>query len=324
MSITSKQNEINVRKFFDWMNKTNRANIVSFDISGLELKGLFDSDSADHYSGGLIYGLSELINKYKTVSQKTKNNFIFNSDQGEWQLGGNNDYYNCYQLIKILWLIEDLRKVGQEAPMQLIKSIGAQYRCHPGSDKRYAMTLLEIFDSVRCFYIHYPELDPNPWHNTYPHKKIETVEEFIDMFPMANHSTFGFQHDTVELNGIDGFNTIAHFEPFASSSNQVLMKQDNNKIAFQSITVEHLSYKDEIHREQIQAHTELLNNIYFEDEKTFWMGDYKFDLVTFKRGDTIWIPEQYNNFPESLIDTEWKYDSSRAISFSIDYSRGKI
>lgn len=319
MSITSKQNEINVRKFFHWMNKTNRANIISFNISGLELRNMFDSDPSDHYKSSLIYGLNVIINDYKNVSQESKNAFRLTSDQGEWQLGGNNDYYSCYQLVKILWLIEDLKKVGQEAPMQLIKSIGAQYRCHPGSDKRYAMTLLEQFESIRCFYIHYPELDPNPWHNTYPHKQIETAEEFIDMFPMANHDTFGFQHDTVELNGVDGYNTIAHFEPFARFSNQIMMKKD-----IDLMPVEHLSYRDEIHREQIQANTDLLNDIYFEDEETFWLGDYKFDLVTFKRGDTIWIPEQYNNFPESLIDTEWKYDSNRAISFSIDYSRGKI
>ena len=44
------------------------------------------------------------------------------------------------------------------------------------------------------------------------------------MFPMAHHNSFGFQHDTVELNGKDGIKTIDHFEPFAIFSNQIIIK----------------------------------------------------------------------------------------------------
>lgn len=318
LSNISDRNLYNLERFWDWMNTTNRAEIIYFEIGSKQLLGLFDKDCIDYYNTSVMAGLSDIIEHYRGVSEETRKFFIEKSTQNDWYQHVSEDNYICYQLFKVAWLMQDIRRNGQQSPAQLHKTIES-YHCHPGSDKKYAMLLLDPIDTVKVFYVWYPEIDPNPWHLHYPHRKLETIEEFVEIFPMAGDPTFVFEYGNVDFT-TEGFKCDTdHFDAFARFASDLLLKQaKREQRKFDPFSVKHLSYRDSIHRLKMERETKLLEDIYFESDDIFWMIDKRFTRKVIDNR-AIWLPDEYNNFPKSLIDTNWTYNASTSMTFSIEY-----
>lgn len=312
ISSISPENLHELQKFWDWMERTDRARILKFTTSGKKLYSLFDSDPISAGETSMIGVLSKKIEAFKNVPQSTKNWFKYESYPRDWSHNdGNADVYLCYQMFKLLWLARDIREKEQEAPVQLIQA-GRNYHCHPGSDKKHVITLLQPMDEVRCFYIWYPELDPDPWVWTQPYEEIHTMEEFVEMFPRADHNTFTFEHGSVRFTADDWESTTNHFNPFADGAFKGCKKYGKIRSDKFDLTLEHLSYKDAVHRMGMFESRHMIDDIYFEDDRTFILGDFKF----IRLDDGTWYPEKFLNKPSSLIDTTWRHDPDRAIFFN--------
>lgn len=303
----SQENLQQLNKFWDWMERTDRARVFSFEASGKTLYSLFDSDPMSAHDTSMLTILHQKIERYAAVDEETKRFFKEESYPRDWV--GKSDIYTCYQLFKILWLARDIKERDrQEAPIQLIQT-GRNYHCHPGSDKKYVITLLQPLEKVRCFYIWYPELDPVPWVWTQPYKEVQSPEEFIDMFDRADHNTFNLEHGVVRFTP-DDYECPEHFNPFANGAHKACKKYGKIRSDKFDLELEHLSYRDAVHRMGMFENKQLIDEIYFEDENIFHLGEFKFIKV-----DGIWTPEKYMNKPKSLIDTEWRHDEDRAIFF---------
>jgi hypothetical protein len=309
LSKLSQKNQQELEKFWNWMERTDRARIFSFETSGNTLYSLFDSDPISAGETSMIRVLNEKIESYRLVDEKTKRFFKEESYPKDW-IGDNPELYNCYQMFKILWLARDIKsRDRQEAPIQLIQ-MGRNYHCHPGSDKKYVITLLQPLASVRGFYIWYPELDPAPWIWTQPYEEVKSPEEFIAMFDRADHNTFTLEHGTVTFTH-DEFQCQTHFEPFANGAHKACKKYGKIRNNNFHLELEHLSYKDAVHRMGMFENRNFIDDIFFENEDVFRLGDFKFLKI-----NGIWTPEKFINAPASLIDTEWKHDPDRAIFFN--------
>ena len=306
-SINSKNLEA-LHKFYDWINRTSRAKVVKFESSGTELRSLFDADPKSKTHGDMIRLLSEKIERFRNMDPNTIDYFVNRSMPREWT--GNTDIYLCYQLFKLLWLSKDIKLNGQEAPIQLYTS-GRGYQSHPGSDKKFIISFLQPLETVRCFYIWYPELDQTPWHWTLPYTEVDTPEEFCDMFPQIKHDTFELEHCNVTITNSDiDVEGNYHFKPFATGAHKACVKLKKIKHPDFKLELPHLSYRDGVHRMGMFKDKSIFNEIRFENDN-FYLGDFKFIQY-----NNLWYPEKFYNFPESLQDTNHKYDGNRSLHFS--------
>jgi hypothetical protein len=304
--LISRKNMRSVKRLYFWLEENPQAKVVKFKASSTELRQLFDKDCHAFYEAGVVANLSMLIDRFKQVPADIVEEFITSTRNEDWYKWNNEDYYACYQMLKILWLDRDIKKNGQQAPVQIIKTIES-YHCHPGSDKKYAMTLLNPLDSIDCFYIWYPQLDPDPWFNIIDYQEVKTPEEFVDMFSMADHKTFYFEHGTVDFHETGYDTDVEHFRPMADAASDLLLKIAKREgVKAPVFSVDHLSYRDSVHRHQMEQVTDLLRQVYFINDEHFRMGEYDFSWDDKLK---IWIPDFKTTFPKSLWDPDYQGES---------------
>lgn len=302
-----------LERFWSWMESTQRCKIVSFNVSGTELRQLFDIDPTDYWGTSSVATMSEAIDEFIAVPPEKLTKFKNAQEVGDLAgYGGDDDLYACYRLFKLAWLAEDIAtKNVQEAPVQIFWN-NRGYLCHPGSDKRLVITYLQPMESIRCFYIWYPELDPEPWHLTHEHNEVNTIQEFVDLFYRCDHPTFNFGVYTATYENGDGHWSDPHINAFGRGTLRTLKKElkDPNFYA----TFEHLSYRDAVHRHGMIERKDIINTIYLDDNNIFHMGEFKF-----VNENGIWIYDKCLNRPASLIDTNWKYDPTSALFTKTKY-----
>lgn len=298
MSRTSSHNQSLVDNFFKQIQDTD-IKVFQFSMDPESVRALFDYDPCEFEDTCMVTTLSEYIDIFNTVSEDKKVQFLC-SENSNWYRSNDEDLYTCYQLFKILWLCQDIKKNGQQAPIQFIKT-NESYLCHPGSDKRYAISLLEPIDTIQCFYIYYPEID---YDLDIPAKlnQISDPDEFISLFSQANQQTFHIEGGDVSLKSDGSYKSCDHFEPFAREACGSKMCMDKTEWEIQ---VPHLSYRDRIHREKMLSDLEIFSQIVQVEDDEFHLGEYKFFKI-----DGIWTPERFaNKHPESLIDKNFTFDS---------------
>lgn len=302
LSSISKENLDEIDKFWNWMSISGRAEIVAYEIPGTKLRSLFDYDPTDYWNTCLAVTLSDHIKDFLELTLEEVNRF-YTSDPGDWNESKNPALYHTYRLFKLLWLARDIASKNiQESPVQMFKTKRG-YNCHPGSDKRHVITMLQPLDSVRCFYIWYPELDPDPWHHNIEHTKIRTTQQFVDLFPRCDHETFVFGTESASYTKGNFTVSNGHIYPFAEGANQIIQSKYTEEKEFL-----HISYRDGIHRESMNNSRHLLDEIYLDEHNIFHLGEFKFHLV-----NDIWIAEQFLDAPTSLIDTSWTLKDSLSV-----------
>lgn len=310
LSKLSKPNQDNLLKFWNWMTQTGRARIYRFDVSSVELYKLLAYEPIGVFEKSMHQSMSDLIDSYLDISPEKVQHFIKHSEPNEWY-AHNSDLYICYRMLKLLWLCEDVKGNGIQAPMQLIQH-GRQYRSHPGSDKKFALTFLDQHHNVPMFYIWYPELDPAPWIWTIPHQEVKTPAEFCEMFVNVFHTSFDIKYCDVTFTNDDiDFNNDHHFHPWAEGALAACKKYGKVKEGAKfNLTLPTLSYTDGVHRAGGHADIEHVMKKIRHQDGIFHFGDYKFVHY-----NNLWVLDRYLNLPTSLVDTDWCWDESRAIYF---------
>lgn len=299
ISSISSTNLAEINKFWDWMTNTGRAQIVSFNLSGHELRKIFDVDPTDYWGTSTVATMSEAIDEFIAVPPEKLEKFKNAQEVGDLAgYGGDDDLYACYRLFKLAWLARDIaRQDTQEAPVQVFWN-SRGYLCHPGSDKRLVITYLQPLESVRCFYIWYPELDPEPFHHTIEHTVISDTQQFIDLFYRADHPTMNFGVYTATYENGEGSWSDPHINAFGRGTLRTL-KQQLKDPSFRA-TFEHLSYRDAIHRHAMITEKDIINTIFLDESNKFHLGDFSFTNV-----NGTWIYDKFISAPSSLVDTSW-------------------
>ena len=310
LSRLSAPNKEALLKFWDWMETTGRAEIWYFEASGRTLYELANCDAKD--DTGIEEILHTKIEHFISVPDETKEYFINESTDDEWNPEVDEDLYTCYQMLKFLWLAQDIGGQNQEAPMQMIQS-GRNYSFHPGSDKRIVITYLKPINPVKCFYIWYPEQDQTPWFwtNEVCHL-IKTPEQFVDLFCRADHPTFNFRYDEVTFTQEDYKLSDTHFDPWAIGVHLGLRKWGKIKSDKFCKTIPTLSYNDGIHRAAMVENRELLRTARIRGKGCFQLGPFRF---VHHRGKWCYGPD-LQNYPGSIVDSNYTIDNGRTKSFS--------
>ena len=307
LNMTKKRNLDVAKEFWSWCNQTAMAHVYEFTADGNDILSLLNFDTSDHNGTGMRSVMSDYIDEYQKIDPE-QIEWFRNTTENTW-VPEDGDTYLCYRLYKMLWLANDIAEKGQKAPIQLLQS-GREYQCHPGSDKKFVITYLQQLDKIHGFYIWYPMLDNSPWIWTVPNREIQTAEEFLGIFQHADHPTFVLEANDVTFTK-DGFQCDnEHMTPFAEGTLLGLKKYGNLKDEL-NLTVKHLSYRDGVHRKNMDMDKTLLDQIYFSDEDTFRMGRF-----TFIRRHDGWWPVHLLNSPRSLIDAKWKNDDKKSTFFN--------
>lgn len=309
MSRLSLDNQKNLNRFFDWIDTTGRAQIVSFNLSGRELYELTNNDPLTNITTSVEYIIHDKISKWISVPEEKKEYFIEKSMPWEWTSTNDPDLYVCYQMLKFLWLAKDIGGDNQEAPVQIIQH-GRKYSCHPGSDKRVVVSYLKPLEVIRCFYIWYPEFDNAPIHWMLPHEEISEPIDFEDMFVRCDDETFQLKYEEINFTK-QGFSDDInhHFGPWAAGmhlAHRKWGKIKNNKF---NVTIPTISYHDGVHRRQMDKSRDLLRDIKVRFD-TFKYGD--FDFIKY---NGMWRLKSRVHYPASIVDENHHYDKDRAMSF---------
>lgn len=299
----------NLEKFYDWAHTTGRAQVIHIKSNSRELRSLLDPDTNGGRLGQVMTGFSNLIDKFRDVDKETKQRFC-ELHHGEWNDDG--DLYTCYKMIKSLWLINDIRDKGIDAPMQLINN-GRYYTTHPGGDKKISTVFLQDLETIDLFYIWYPEIDQQPWHWSHDNwTQIHTAQELAGLFRKSDDPRFSWHYEAVTFTaGDDGFTVKdEQFEPWARGTALWMRKFGKYKSNPDKFRLElpTFSYTDTIHREAMMdmGPRKLLNQLIFHGD-IFMFGDHMF-----KRKADGWLYEGFDHYPRSLVDTDFRTDANKS------------
>lgn len=307
LSKLSETNLLCLEQFWHWADTTGRAKVYRFDIAGDRLERLVAVDTLK-FASATHLGLSNLITDFLSVSTESLNFFINYSEPADWT-ARHPDLYACYRMFKLLWLCEDIRSNGVQAPMQLIQH-GRGYRTHPGSDKKFVLTLLEPRRSIPMFYIWYPELDPAPWIWTTPHTEVTSPEDFCDLFAKVQHPTFQFKYEEILLGESAPVCSDPHLMPWAQGAHYACVKYGKIKPRF-SLRLPTISYTDAVHRQGLHADIKhIMSQAHQTDPDVFRMANHRFI-----QHQGIWMLDRFLNFPTSLVDTDWRWRADQAVYF---------
>jgi hypothetical protein len=307
LSKLSQTNQNNLERFWQWADTTGRARVYKFSVPGDKLERLLAADT-QQFASATHTGLSDMITNFLSVSPESLHFFKNYSVPSDWN-SRHPDLYACYRICKALWLCDDVARNGIQAPMQLIQ-YGRGYQTHPGSDKKFVITVLEPQPSIPMFYIWYPELDPAPWIWTVAHQEIATPQDFCDMFVNADHPTFQFKYNEVALQETDVECSDTHLMPWAQGAHYACQEYGRIKPGF-NVRLPTISYTDAVHRQGMytDAHR-LIDQARQTSEDVFWMGKHRFIKY-----QGIWILDRFLNLPSSLVDADWQWRPDRAVYF---------
>lgn len=301
----------NLDQWFDWAHTTGRAQVIHMKSNSRQLRSILDPHpQGNKYPrlGGVMGGFSDEIDEFRAVDKETRERFV---TLPHWEWNNEPDLYTCYKMIKKLWLINDIRDRGIDAPMQLINN-GRYYTTHPGGDKKIATVFLQDLEEVELFYIWYPEVDQQPIHWSMDDwTQLHTAEEVASIFKRSSDPRFNWHYEEVTFtHGDSGWSVEdEQFFPWAQGMAMWLRKFGKSKSNPEKfrLTLPSFSYTDTIHREAMidMGPKKLLNQMVFKGN-IFMFGD-----MMFKRHVDGWIYEGFDHFPRSLVDYDFKPDPNR-------------
>lgn len=105
------------------------------------------------------------------------------------------------EILKLGWLINDIRTKGVKNPVQLIKR-GNLYFCHPGTSRLLVQSYILPENKIKGIYLWYKDLDPDPF--ILPHSKyITNPFKFISLYSKNKQLKFVCEKITNDLNVSD-------------------------------------------------------------------------------------------------------------------------
>lgn len=99
-----------------------------------------------------------------------------------WSSNVSDEINSLRFLLKLGWLIKDIKSNGMINPIQLLQSGRGKYKAHPGSARAIVTSYIVPIDTIKCIYVWDATLDPNPIMLNYPHLIIRNPIKFLNLF----------------------------------------------------------------------------------------------------------------------------------------------
>jgi hypothetical protein len=214
----------------------------------------------------------------KTISDRIED--IANSDLVELDKEfvtldkGGERFYKLRKILKICWLIEDIKNNGVKNPFQLLKNGDNKYFVHPGTDRIIVTTYITPNEYVEGFYLWYPDLDAHPFVLDYEHKFINSWFGFIRLFKY--NETFRIRDITIS-DTLDVSDRLEGDAVFATAKN--CFSNIKEKYRYQFIT-----FFDKIQWKKIEGKVRFQDYVKFISDKECFLSG-----VRFVKKDNLWI-----------------------------------
>lgn len=164
------RNYYNLHTYFYF--KKSHISVVSFNISA-ELLHAF-------IKGNNIKIVSDLIESARKTDLDKLDHLL--STNEFWNSNWPSEYNSLRYLLKLGWLINDVRTNGIKNPIQLIPAKDNKFSVHPGTIRILILTYLIPQEKIPVFYVWDKLIDPNPILFENEYTTIESPREFIKLF----------------------------------------------------------------------------------------------------------------------------------------------
>jgi hypothetical protein len=209
---------------------------------------------------------------------KGRSDYYWSADNKYYGSEQEQNYFKVKHILKLGWLITDLRQRGVQNPIQLINCGPNKYFCHPGTDRILITTYIEPTDFIQGFYLWYPNIDPNPFILDYEHYEITNPFDFVSMFKFSK---------SLAIKGVNISKDLDVSDKVVNKSNSQFAsaKQCFDKTG-KDYDFPFLSFSDKVHWDLIEQFQLLRHTISFQNEKECNLAGIKFTRV---KG--IWLRE---------------------------------
>ena len=203
---------------------------------------------------------SELIEKVRTLTTEEKQ-----------------DFEKTRLLLKLGWLIEDIKERGVITPFHLINS-GKKYHCFQGTIRLLVTTYIKPSEFIEGYFLWYPDIDSNPFILDYDHREITSPIAFVKMFKFKS-TVLSY---TRLSNNLDVSDTAS------KNRTTSLARFRHAKVCFEktigTYDVPFITGADSEHWEVIRGHIDLDDIIKFKGEDECILSN-----VRFKKINERWI-----------------------------------
>lgn len=185
------------------------------------------------------------------------------------------NYAHLHYILKLGWLIKDIKENGVSNPLQLLQSGNNKYIAHPGTARLLVLSYILPSDAVNVMYVWKPSLDPYPFILDFKHREISNPFVFLQQFKKNKNLLIR----TVNLNETTVCNDCTRHTYF-SIAQQGLAKT-HKKFCLDIIsTIDNSHWTDNIK-----------HKIYFKDIIKFYDTHCELGGVKFIKTNGIWISQ---------------------------------
>lgn len=266
LCLTLKRLFSNYKEIKKFLNNSKETKIIYFE---LDSKILFA-----HLKYDIFSTVSNLIESAKNHNLKEVDLKIKQYLNDDWP----ENIHNLKLLLKLIWLIKNLRNTEVKNPFQLL-FCGDGYFCHPGTTRLLVSCYLLPTKKIKGFYLWNKNLDKNPFILNYYHKEIKNSFYFLKIFSFLapfkiKYLKLSEKTDCSDSDDLENSNRM-----FQMAQKCFLEYNDTFEIDF-------LTFHQSIHWEKIKK------GIYLNDNITFHSEDFcTLAGINFKKINNFWIKQ---------------------------------
>lgn len=256
------QNTVAISWFF--LNK--RSKVVYFDISSDELFA--------HTNINVIQKVSNYIEILKQTDLDYIDQLASQSnfwDGTDWP----SQYSHLRYILKLGWLIKDIKENGSNNPIQLLQAADNKYIAHPGTARLLVLSYIVPTDRVKIFYVWDNLLDQDPFFCNGHYTEINNPISFLKMFKKSKNFKIKATTLTDKLICEDG-DEYAYFK----------IANDSLKLTHDAYSLDFITCIDSYHWVSSIKH-----KTFFKDIISFHNNKCVFGEVGFTKINDIWITD---------------------------------
>lgn len=182
-------------------------------------------------------------------------------------------YSHLQYILKLGWLIKDIKETGASNPLQLLQSGNNKYIAHPGTARLLVLSYILPSDKVKIIYVWDTQLDPRPFILDYTYKEIRNPFIFLQQFKKNKNlliKTTNLTENTI----CNDSTKYAYF----SIAQKGLIKTHNTFCLDLISNIENSHWG-----------THIKHKVYFKDIITFYDNHCELGGVKFTKTNGLWI-----------------------------------
>jgi hypothetical protein len=249
-----------------WFFLNKKSKVVYFDISSDEL-----------FAYTSVNVIQEVSNYIETLRQSDLNYIDQLALQSDFWDGKDwsPQYRHLRYLLKLGWVIKDIKENGTNNPIQLLQAADNKYIAHPGTARLLVLSYIIPTDRVKIFYVWDNFLDQDPFFCNRPYTEITNPISFLKIFKKSKDFMIKATTLTDKLICEDG-GKYAYFE----------IANNSLKLAHCTYSLDFITCIDPNHWESHIKH-----KIFFKDIISFDNNKCTFGGVKFTKINDIWITD---------------------------------